>query len=132
MRERLEAHRANPSCNGCHGVIDPLGFALENYDVVGALARQGPRRRQRHRRAAARSRAARRSAAPRELSKALLARPDQFVQALTEKLMMFALGRALRYQDMPAVRAIVRQAAARGLSLRVARPRHRRRATRSG
>ncbi len=49
---------------------------------------------------------------PAELNRALLARPDQFVQALTEKLMTFALGRAVRYQDMPTVRAIVRDAAA--------------------
>ena len=110
VRERLEQHRAAKSCNACHGVIDPLGFALENFDVVGGwrnrdldagsvidasgtLASGQPVKN------------------PSQLNKALLARPDQFVQTLTEKLMVFALGRPLRAQDMPAVRAIVRQAA---------------------
>jgi mono/diheme cytochrome c family protein len=110
VRERLEQHRENPSCNGCHGVMDPLGFALENYDVVGGwrdidrdagdvidssgvLSNGMP------------------VSGPDALNKALLARPDQFAQAFTEKLMVFALGRALRHQDMPAVREIVRRAA---------------------
>jgi hypothetical protein len=113
VRERLESHRANPSCNSCHGVIDPLGFALENFDVTGAwrtkdleagividtggtLADGTP------------------VSSPDELRKALLSHPDQFVQALTEKLMTFALGRSLVYQDMPTVRAIVRRAAVQG------------------
>jgi hypothetical protein len=110
VRERLEQHRANPSCNGCHGVMDPLGFALENYDVVGAwrdidrdagdvIDSSGQLSNGTH------------VSGPAQLSKALLTRPDQFVQAFTEKLMVFALGRGLRHQDMPAVRAIVRQAA---------------------
>jgi mono/diheme cytochrome c family protein len=111
VRQRLELHRSQKSCNSCHGVIDPLGFALENYDVVGAW-------RARDRDAGTTIDAAGRLASgvdvngPAQLSQALLARPDQFVQALTEKLMVFALGRPVRHQDMPAVRAIVRQAAA--------------------
>jgi Protein of unknown function (DUF1592)/Protein of unknown function (DUF1588)/Protein of unknown function (DUF1585)/Protein of unknown function (DUF1587)/Protein of unknown function (DUF1595) len=113
VRERLEAHRTNPSCNGCHGVMDPLGFALENFDVTGAwrvkdldagtsidaggkLADGTP------------------VGGPTDLRKALLRRPDQFVQTVTEKLMTFALGRSLRYQDMPMVRGIVGQAATEG------------------
>jgi hypothetical protein len=113
VRERLELHRSNPSCNGCHGVMDPLGFALENFDVVGAwrakdldagtaidssgkLANGTP------------------VDGPTALRKALLQRPDQFVQTITEKLMTFALGRSLRYQDMPMVRAVVRRAATQG------------------
>ena len=110
VRERLEEHRAQKSCNSCHGVIDPLGFALENYDVLGGW-------RDRDRDAGTAIDASGRLASgvqvkgPRDLSQALLARPDQFVQALTEKLMIYALGRPLRPQDMPAVRAIVRQAA---------------------
>jgi hypothetical protein len=110
VRERLEQHRAQKSCNGCHGVIDPLGFALENYDVLGGW-------RDRDRDAGTAIDASGRLASgvqvkgPRDLSQALLARPDQFVQALTEKLMIYALGRPLRPQDMPAVRAIVHQAA---------------------
>jgi mono/diheme cytochrome c family protein len=110
VRERLEEHRAQKSCNSCHGVIDPLGFALENYDVTGAW-------RDRDRDAGTAIDAAGRLASgtlvksPRDLSLALLARPDQFIQTLTEKLMIYALGRPLRAHDMPAVRAIVRQAA---------------------
>jgi len=110
VRQRLEHHRTNPSCNACHGVIDPLGFALENFDVVGAW-----RGRDRDAGsvidASGRLSNGRDVSGPVELRNALLARPDQFVQALTEKLMVFALGRGLRYQDMPMVRAIVRDAA---------------------
>lgn len=109
VRERLERHRNTPSCNACHGVIDPLGFALENFDVVGAW-----RARDRDAGSAIDASGQLASGAkvggPVELRDALLSRPDQFVQALTEKLMVFALGRGLRHQDMPAVRAIVRQA----------------------
>jgi hypothetical protein len=110
VRERLEEHRSLKTCNACHGVIDPLGFALENYDVTGSW-------RDRDRDAGTGIDAAGRLAdgtavkGPRDLSLALLARPDQFIQTLTEKLMIYALGRPLRAQDMPAVRAIVRQSA---------------------
>ena len=110
VRERLEQHRANPSCNGCHGVMDPLGFALENYDVVGAW-------RDIDRDAGSRIDASGMLSSgvhvdnPAQLNAALLGRPEQFVQALTEKLMTFALGRGLRYQDMPAVRTVVHDAA---------------------
>jgi hypothetical protein len=112
VRERLEQHRQQKSCNACHGVIDPLGFALENYDVSGAWrdrdldANQGIDAR-------GRLASGQTVGGPAELSRAILARPDQFVQAFTEKLMTYALGRPLRHQDMPAVRAIVRAAAAR-------------------
>jgi len=113
VRERLEAHRTNPSCNGCHGVMDPLGFALENFDVTGAW-------RVKDLDAGTAIDAGGKLAdgtsvsGPSDLRKALLRRPDQFVQTVTEKLMTFALGRSLRYQDMPMVRAIVRQAATEG------------------
>jgi mono/diheme cytochrome c family protein len=111
VRLRLEQHRQQKSCNACHGVIDPLGFALENYDVSGAW-----RNRDLDANEAIDARGVLASgtpvAGPAELSRAILARPDQFVQTLTEKLMTYALGRPVRYQDMPAVRAIVRNAAA--------------------
>jgi len=110
LRVRLEQHREAPSCNGCHGVIDPYGIALENFTVLGEWRDE--------------DRAARAPidpatvlpngravAGPVEVREALLERPDQFVQALTEKLMMYALGRELEYHDMPQVRAIVRAAA---------------------
>jgi mono/diheme cytochrome c family protein len=113
VRERLELHRTNPSCNGCHGVMDPLGFALENFDVTGAW-------RTRDLDANTGIDSSGRLAdgtdvqGPVQLRNALLRRPDQFVQTVTEKLMTFALGRSLRYQDMPMVRAIVREAGNEG------------------
>ena len=116
VRERLERHRANPSCNACHGVLDPLGFALENFDVVGAWRD--------HDLDAGTSIDARGQladgtlvASPAQLRAVLMKRPDQFVQTLTEKLMTFALGRALTYHDLPTVRAIVRAADRRRDSL---------------
>jgi len=113
VRERLELHRTNPSCNGCHGVMDPLGFALENFDVTGAW-------RAKDLDAGMAIDSSGKLAdgtdvnGPVQLRNALLRRPDQFVQTVTEKLMTFALGRSLRYQDMPMVRAIVRQAGSEG------------------
>jgi hypothetical protein len=110
FRKRLEVHREAKSCNGCHGVIDPLGFALENYDVTG-----GWRDRDLDEGVAVDSAGQLASGqqvqGPAGLQKALMDRPEQFVQAFTERLMTFALGRPVRHQDMPAVRAIVRQAA---------------------
>jgi hypothetical protein len=109
VRARLEAHRANPSCQGCHGIIDPLGFALEGFDAVG------------------RKRSIDRMigtpidtygvlpdgseiAGVHDLRAALLARPTLFVQNLVEKLMLYALGRPIEAEDMPDIRAIVSQA----------------------
>lgn len=113
VRERLEQHRSNPSCNGCHGVLDPLGFALENFDVVGAW-----RAKDLDAGTAIDSRGTLADgtdvSGPAELRAALLRRPDQIVQTVTEKLMTFALGRSLTYRDMPMVRAIVRQVANEG------------------
>ncbi|HTC54027.1 MAG TPA: DUF1592 domain-containing protein [Steroidobacteraceae bacterium] len=111
VRVRLEHHRQNPSCNACHGILDPLGFALENFDVIG-----GWRDQDRDAGSAIDSSGqlvdGTHVNGPAQLRKALLARPDQFVQTLTEKLMTFALGRGVTYQDMPTVRAIVRRAGA--------------------
>jgi Protein of unknown function (DUF1592)/Protein of unknown function (DUF1588)/Protein of unknown function (DUF1585)/Protein of unknown function (DUF1595)/Protein of unknown function (DUF1587) len=110
VRERLEQHRSNPSCNGCHGVIDPLGFALENFDAVG-------RWRDMDRMARTPIDASGVMAdgavvgSPVALRNAILSRPDQFVQTFTEKLMTFALGRGMEYPDVPTVRRIVREAA---------------------
>lgn len=111
VRERLEAHRASPSCNACHAVIDPLGFALENFDAVG---------RWREKDLESGSRIDSSGVlldgtvvdGPIALRQAILARPQQFVQTLTEKLMTYGLGRSHEYRDMPTVRRIVRQAEA--------------------
>ena len=110
IRARLEEHRANPSCNFCHGVIDPYGLALENFTVTGQW-RDVDWRADAPIDASTVLPDGRSIEGPAELRRALLRRPDQFVQALTEKLMMYALGRELEYHDMPQVRAIVRAAA---------------------
>jgi hypothetical protein len=102
-------HRANPVCASCHRNIDPVGFALENFDAVGqwqTATREGLKID---------------SAGvlvdgtpvdgPVALRKALLARPEVFVGTVTEKLMIYALGRGLEPVDMPVVRSVLRSAA---------------------
>jgi hypothetical protein len=111
VRERLALHRTQPSCNHCHGVIDPLGQALENFSPIGEW-----RDRERDSGVLIDSHGylanGREVSSPEDLRAALLAEPDLFVQALTEKLLTYALGRTLEYDDMPVVRAIVDEAAA--------------------
>src|SRR5690606_788526 len=110
VRERLERHRDNPACAGCHDVMDPLGLALENFNAIGEwrlrdsdagnvlidpsgqLADGTP------------------LGGINDLRAALVERPDQFAQVLTEKRMMYSLGRGVEAHDMPTVRAIVRAA----------------------
>ena len=108
VRERLERHRENPACATCHAPMDPLGFALENFDAVGgwrdseggtpvdssAVLPDGTQFR-----------------GPAGLRAFLVSQPRQFVEAMTEKLLAYALGRRLEYYDRPTVRAIVREAA---------------------
>jgi len=110
MRERLAQHRQNPSCNSCHSVIDPLGFALENFDVIGGWRTKDE---------AGKPVDATGSTLSGEkidglpgLRALLLGQPGQFPRTVTEKLMSYALGRRLDYYDKPAVREIVRSAAA--------------------
>jgi len=111
LRARLEQHRDKPTCFACHGVMDPLGLALENFNAVGQFRAhdsdtltlidtvgQLPDGTS--------------IKGPDDLRRALVDRPDhQFVQALTENLLTYGLGRSLEYRDMPTVRRIVRQAA---------------------
>ena len=107
LRQRLEAHRTNPICASCHKIMDPIGFALENFDLVGEwrdfdgetpidasgiLVDGTPLN------------------SPADLRRAILDRSDAFVTTATVKLMTYALGRAVGYYDMPAVRSIVRSA----------------------
>jgi hypothetical protein len=110
VREIMEQHRAKPSCNSCHGVMDPLGFALENFDAIGEW-----RNVDRHAGTAidASGQLADGTpiAGPADLRQALMRRPEQFVQTMTEKLMTYALGRSVEYYDMPVVRQIVRETA---------------------
>src|SRR5688500_4661632 len=108
LRERMEMHRRTPTCASCHRVMDPLGFALENFDgvgewrvkevggaidPVGQLADGAP------------------VDGPVALRKALLKRPEMFVRTLTQKLMTYGLGRGLDSRDRPLIRAVVRDAA---------------------
>ena len=112
LRERMEAHRSDPVCASCHRVMDPLGFALENFDGIGRwratseagtpidasgeLADGTP------------------VDGPVSLRNALLKRPENFVTTVTEKLMTYGLGRGVEYYDASAVRRIVRGAAVDG------------------
>jgi hypothetical protein len=104
----MEQHRVNPACASCHRIMDPLGFALENFDATGkwrttdssgaidasgvlpdGTAFQGPA----------------------ELRKLLLSHPEQLVHTVTEKLLTYSLGRGVDYYDAPAIRKIVRESA---------------------
>ena len=109
IRQRLDQHRKNPSCNSCHSVIDPLGFSLENFDVIGAWRSHDEQGRPVDSAGSTTSGAKLEGLAG--LRHALLDDPDQFPRALTEKLLAYALGRRLEYYDQPAVRKIVRDAA---------------------
>jgi hypothetical protein len=109
VRERMEAHRASPACAGCHKVLDPLGFALENYDAVGqwrTVSESGDKID-----ASGVLADGTKVSGVADLRAALLSRPNVFAGTLTEKLLTYALGRGLEYYDMPAVRAVTRQAA---------------------
>ncbi|MSO19230.1 MAG: DUF1592 domain-containing protein [Acidobacteria bacterium] len=112
VRDSMEQHRKNPACYGCHSRMDPLGFALENFDAIGRFrttSGTGP--------GAAKIDASgvlpdgAKFSGPAELRALLVSRGDEVVSATTRKLMTYALGRGLEYYDMPAVRSIVRAAA---------------------
>jgi hypothetical protein len=113
VRERMEAHRKNPSCNSCHAVMDPLGFALENFDAIGEW-RTIDRYAGTPIDAGGRLVDGTAVNSPAALRQALAANPEQFAQTLTEKLLMYALGRTVEYHDMPLVRQIVRDSARNG------------------
>jgi catechol 2,3-dioxygenase-like lactoylglutathione lyase family enzyme/cytochrome c5 len=107
MREQMEEHRANPACASCHKLMDPLGFALENFDGVGAWrttdlrAPIDP---------SSELADGTRVAGPAALRQTLVARPQVFVGTMTEKMLTYALGRGLEHYDMPAVRTVVKDA----------------------
>ncbi len=108
MRERLAQHRQDPSCNGCHSVIDPLGFALENFDVIGGWRSVDELGQPVDATGSTESGATIDGLSG--LRTLLLEQPEQFPRTVTEKLMAYALGRRLEYYDRPAVRRIVRDA----------------------
>jgi hypothetical protein len=110
LRERMEHHRTNPVCASCHKVMDPLGFALETFDAVGAWRADDegvPID------ATGQLADGTRVDGVVSLRRAILERPDQFVSTMTEKLLTYALGRGVGSHDMPVVRTIVRHAAER-------------------
>ncbi|HET8697329.1 MAG TPA: DUF1588 domain-containing protein, partial [Gammaproteobacteria bacterium] len=108
VRQLMEAHRGKPFCEGCHKIMDPVGLALENYDVIGRWREldhgikvdasghlvDGTE-----------------INGPVELRNALLKYKEQIVRNVTEKLMVYATGRGMEYYDMPVIRSIVRDAA---------------------
>jgi hypothetical protein len=111
IREKLAQHRQNPMCSSCHSVIDPLGFALENFDANGrwrTTGEGGTRIDATGQLADGRS-----FEGPAGLRAVLLERREQFVTNVVEQLLRYALGRRLEPSDQPAVRRIVREAAAR-------------------
>jgi Protein of unknown function (DUF1592)/Protein of unknown function (DUF1588)/Protein of unknown function (DUF1585)/Protein of unknown function (DUF1587)/Protein of unknown function (DUF1595)/Planctomycete cytochrome C len=108
IRERLSEHRTNPTCSSCHGVIDPLGFALENFDVIGGWRSVDEAGAPVD--AAGMTMGGARFEGLRGLRALLLERREQFPRTVTEKLLAYALGRRVEYYDRPAIRAIVRDA----------------------
>ena len=111
MREQMAEHRANPVCASCHKVMDPIGFALENFDAVGAWRTEDAGVRDVRIDASGELSDGTKVDGVVTLRKAMLQHPDVFVRTVTEKLMIYALGRGLDVHDMPAVRAIMRGAA---------------------
>ncbi|MEO7521013.1 MAG: DUF1592 domain-containing protein [Gemmatimonas sp.] len=113
-RQRMEIHRANPTCKSCHQYMDPIGLALDNFDVTGKL-------RFRENGAALDTRGTMYDgmtvSTPAELTKSLLSRPIPLVRSFTENLMAYALGRRVEDADQPTVRAIERATAAKGYRL---------------
>ena len=110
IRERLAQHRQNPSCASCHSVIDPLGFALENFDAIGGWRTVDESGKPVDASGTTSSGAKVEGLAG--LRALLLQQPDQFPRTVTEKLLAYALGRRLEYFDRPTIRGIVRDAAA--------------------
>jgi hypothetical protein len=111
LRQRMELHRKNPTCASCHKIMDPIGFSLENFDLVGTwrdndsgspidstgqLADGTPIK------------------GPDDLRRALLSRSDAFITTVSDKLMTYAIGRPTRYTDMPDIRAIAHKTIANG------------------
>ena len=109
LRQRLEAHRASPVCASCHRIMDPMGFALENFDLIGEWREfDGPSRIDSTGQLADGTPVK----GPADLRQAVLNRTDAFMTTATEKLFTYALGRPVHYYDMPTVRTIVHRAAA--------------------
>ncbi len=109
VRERLAEHRRNPSCNSCHGMMDPLGLALENFNAIGEW-REFDELAGVPIDASGELVTGQYVAGPLDLREALVSEPVRFARTVTEGLMTYALGRSLEYYDMPVVRRIVSEA----------------------
>jgi hypothetical protein len=112
VRELMAKHRASPTCSSCHAVMDPLGFALENFDATG-MWRDKDRFAGTAIDSAGELPDGTKINGPDDLRKALLRRPDQFVQGFVENLLTYAMARPHEYYDMPTVRKIVHDTAAK-------------------
>jgi hypothetical protein len=110
MREQMEQHRSNPACAVCHRAMDPLGFALENFDAIGKW-RETSGATKTPVDASGVLPDGTKFNGPAELQAMLVKRPEQFANTVTEKLFTYALGRGLEYYDAPGVRKILRVAA---------------------
>ena len=110
IREKLAQHRTNPTCNGCHSMIDPLGFTLENFDVIGGWRTVDEAGRPVD--ATGTTLGGSKIEGLRGLRALLLEDPEQFPRTVTEKLMTYAFGRRVEYYDWPAIRKIAHDAAA--------------------
>jgi Protein of unknown function (DUF1592)/Protein of unknown function (DUF1588)/Protein of unknown function (DUF1585)/Protein of unknown function (DUF1595)/Protein of unknown function (DUF1587)/Cytochrome C oxidase, cbb3-type, subunit III len=112
VRELMAKHRANPTCASCHAIMDPLGFALENFDATG-MWRDKDRFANTPIDSGGQLPDGTKINGPDDLRNALLRRPEQFVQTFTEALLTYSMGRTREYYDMPEVRKIVRDTAGR-------------------
>ena len=110
MRERMEQHRNNPACAGCHSVMDPIGFSMENFDAIGHWrTRDGGGAID----ASGELPDGTKVNGPAAVVKSIAARPEQFVRTMTEMLLTYSLGRGTEYYDLPVVRTVARDAAKR-------------------
>jgi len=110
LREQMTLHRKNEPCAGCHKLMDPIGFALENFDADGSWRTKQGGQGGVPIDASATIWDGTKVNGPTELRQALLKYSPQFVRTITEKLMTYALGRGVEYEDMPVIRSITRQA----------------------
>jgi hypothetical protein len=108
LRQRMEVHRANPACASCHNILDPIGYAMENFNAVGAWRERESGLKSPLIDASGTLFGATDVNGPIQLRHGLLKQPEVFVSTLTEKLMIYALGRGVVPADMPRIRQIVR------------------------
>ena len=115
LRKRMEVHRQNPACANCHAKMDPIGFALENFDAIGAYRmKDGPFEID----ASGEFADGTRFAGPSDLKSIIAAKKDDFVRCLTEKMLTYAIGRGVEYYDRPTVEKIVESLPNEGYRMR--------------